>query len=520
MTGGSYNRLAVLILSDLAWRLNLLSLKPVYSFFVLLTAALLLSCANGIPEFDPYKEASPAPGVEWEPSEKELREAFQLEALPALPEELEAQADQLTLSQLVDVALVNNPTTQQAWEDARAAAAAWAVARGLYYPQVGGVGNYAYSKSGGSSTGTDPFKEQYGSIGLSLNYLLFDFGGREAEIDAARLALVNANWNHNQAIQNVLNAVAVGYYNYIGSKALVVADETNLEEAQTSLDAAKLRLEAGVGTLPDVLQARATLAQVQLDLVEDTGNVEIYRGELATVVGWPANTEFDVSGETGDFPVALLETNVNDLIEVGMNNRPDLAAVQANVREMEAELREAKSEFFPVISATAQLLRWWVKPESSTSEYFTNYLVGLQLQVPIFQGFTIINTVREVSAELESARAALRLQEQIVINDVWDAYFNFRTAVQSLDAADNLLESAEESYGASLARYRSGVGDIVELLQAQTTLAEARAERVQAGTDIFTSYADLINAIGTELPSPDLPGDLNPVEEGGGSQNE
>jgi len=498
----------------------LLSSKPALYFLALLSAAFMLSCANGVPEFDPYKEASSGPGVEWKPSEKELREAFQLEELPAVPEELETDIDKLTLSQLVDIALINNPTTQVAWEDARAAAAAWAQARGLYYPQIGGEGTYAYGKGGGSSIGIGSYEEQYGYLGLSLNYLLFDFGGREAEIDAARLALINANWNHNQAIQNVLNTVAVNFYDYIGSKALVTAYETNLEEAKTSLDAAELRLEAGVGTLPDVLQARATYAQVELDLVEARGNVEIYRGLLATAVGWPANTRFDVIETAGYYPVGLLESSVDDLIDVGMKNRPDLAAVKATVREMEAEVRLAKSEFFPTISATAEVLRWWVKPQDSTSDYFTNYLVGLQLTVPIFQGFTIINTVREANADLDSARAALRLQEQIVINDVWEAYYNFRTTVQSLNAANDLLESAEESYDASLTRYRSGVGDIVELLQAQTTLAQARAEQVQAGTDIFTSYADLINAMGTELPDEDIPEDSDSGYEGGMNQNE
>jgi outer membrane protein TolC len=185
-----------------------------------------------------------------------------------------------------------------------------------------------------------------------------------------------------------------------------------------------------------------------------------------------------------------------------MNNRPDLAAVQASVREKQAELKEAKSEFFPEISATGQVFRFWVRPDGQASEFFTNYLLGVQLQVPIFQGFTLINAVRQASAELQSAKAALRLQEQIVIDDVWEAYYMFRTAVQSLEAADVLLQSSLESYDASLARYRSGVGDIIELLNAQTTLAEGRAEQVQATTDIFTSYANLINAMGTEIPSP------------------
>ena len=485
-------------------------------FFIALAAILhLVSCAGGVPEFDPYKEASQAPGEAWVPSEEERTKSFELEELPAMPEELKPDEEKLTLSQLVDFALINNPTTQVAWQDARAAAAVWAQARGLYYPQIGGTANYAYARGGGSSTGSDPYREQYANVGLSLSYLLFDFGGREAQIDAARLALINANWNQNDAIQNVLNTVAVLYYGYIGSKSLVAAFETNLEEANTSLEAADLRLEAGVGTLPDVLQAKAQLSQVELDLVAAQGNVEIYRGQLATAVGWPANISYNISDDVNEPPVEALSDNVNDLIDIGMKNRPDLAAVQATVREQEALLREAKSQFFPTISAGAQVVEWWVKPEGSTRDYFTNYLVGLQLQVPIFQGFTIINSVREARAQLESAKAALKLQEQIVINDVWNAYFDFRTSVQSLNAAGNLLESATESYEASLARYRSGVGDIIELLNAQTTLAQARDEYVQSKTDIFTTYADLVNAIGTELPSPGAPEGEIPPGEGG-----
>ncbi len=481
--------------------MNLSIFKFICTYSAILTMVITVSCSHGTPEFDPYKKASPAAGEEWVPSEKEREKSFELEELPTIPQELGPESDSLTLSQLVDIALANNPTTQIAWEDARAAAAAWAKARGLYYPQVSGSAGYFYAKDGGSSAGGDAFKEQYGNVGLTLSYLLLDFGGREAEIDAARLALVNANWNQNQAIQNVLNKVVISFYDYIGSKALVIADETNLEEAQTSLQAADLRLEAGVGTLPDVLQARATLAQVQLDLVEDRGNVEILRGELATSVGWPSNTVFDVSDPAEDLPLDALADNVNDLINVAMENRPDLAAVQASVREAEAELRQAKSAFFPEISATGQLFRFWVRPDGGTSEYFTNYLLAVQLQVPIFQGFTLINSVRQANAQLESAKAALKLQEQIVIDQVWAAYYNFRTAVQSLEAANVLLESSIESYNASLERYQNGVGDIVELLNAQTTLAEARAEQVQTTTDIFTSYANLINAIGTEIPS-------------------
>jgi outer membrane protein TolC len=101
---------------------------------------------------------------------------------------------------------------------------------------------------------------------------------------------------------------------------------------------------------------------------------------------------------------------------------------------------------------------------------------------------------------LEAARAALRAKEESVIADVWSAYYNVHTAAQQVETSDTLLASSEESYEVSLARYRAGAADIVELLNAQSQLASARAQRVTAQTSLFTSYAELVHAIGASLP--------------------
>ncbi|MGB7290643.1 MAG: TolC family protein [Thermodesulfobacteriota bacterium] len=491
------------------------------NFYILILILLFTSgCAQGFPELNPSKEASTAPGKEWKPRTGEYSEFFPTEELAGVPQDLQKVINELTLSQLVDVALVNNPTTLQAWEHAKAAAAAWAVARGIYYPQLGGSAEYAYNKGGGEAKGLNRYKEQYGQVGATLNYLLLDFGGRSAQAQAARQALLNANWNHNQAIQDVLLIVASAYYKYIGNKAQTRADEVSLEEAKISLEAAELRLEAGVGTLPDVLQAKATMAQVQFDLVADRGAVETSRGALATAVGWSADTEFDVAAEASDLPLKALQQNVEDLIVTAKKNRPEFAAVEAFVRQREAELREAQSNRFPQLFAVGQIARWWVRPDGLSSDYFTNYLVGLQLQIPIFQGFALVNAVREARANLKAAQAALLVEEQAVIQDVWNAYYNFRTAAQQLEASEVLVASAKESYDASLARFRSGVGDIVELLNAQTLLAEARAEMVQSRTNMFTSYAGLVHAIGAELPSVSDVNTIGDPESATGTENE
>jgi outer membrane protein len=133
-----------------------------------------------------------------------------------------------------------------------------------------------------------------------------------------------------------------------------------------------------------------------------------------------------------------------------------------------------------------------------------SYYGGLSLQIPIFEGFSLRNNIRAAKARVKASRADLRQKEESVISDVWSAFYNMQTAAQQVDSSETLLISSKESFRVSLARYRAGVAEIVELLNAQSTLTSARAQRVQAQTDLFISYAELMHAIGAELPADGL----------------
>jgi outer membrane protein TolC len=412
--------------------------------------------------------------------------------------DLEPFAAKLTLPQFIDVALEINPTTRQAWEQARVAAAAWAQARGSYYPSLNATLS-GTRLEGGPSSGTAGFAETEWQGQLTLSYLLLDFGGRSAQAEAARQALFNANWNHDQAIQDVLRNVAQAYYTHLGARAQLASDEASLAEARKSLQATEERRRAGVGTLADVLQAQATEAQVRVVLETNRGAVEISHGQLATAVGWPANMAFGVADEPEELPIDAIGRNVEDLIAQAQRNRADLAAVQAFVQQQEAQLRQASSALWPQLLANGSAGHEIIRGPTDTEN--TLFQAGLGIQIPIFQGFTLRNAVQGARAQLEAARAALQLQLQTVIADVWAAYYNFRTAAGQLEASQTLLASSTQAYDAAMARYRAGVGGIVELLTAQTQLARARAQRVQAQTNLFTSYAELVHAIGAELPA-------------------
>ena len=466
-------------------------------------AMAFLGCTKAMPELDPNKFVSTAPGKAYEVIREEKPDSLPSEKPPGMSDELRPSGHKLTLAQLVDVALRINPSTQEAWDRARSAAAQWGAVRGDYYPTISG--DVSGTAIGGSARGV------YGQVGVSLSYLLLDFGGREASVESARQVLAAANWNHNQAIQDVLRNVPQAYYNYIGYKAQVRASEASLKEALTSLNSTKQRRKAGVSTIADVLQARSNADQVRLTLVANRGGEQVSRGELATAVGWPANIDFDVAVEPEDLPLSRMEQNTKELINLALRDRPDLESARAAVRQGKADLDKAESDLWPKLVATGNVGWTGINARMSGSHgAFENedvdssnisYYGGLALQFPIFEGFSLRNKVRAAKSDLEVARAALRAKEVEVISDVWKSYYNVRTAAQQVETSKTLLVSSKESYRVSLARYRAGAADIVELLNAQSLLVSARSQEVEARTDLFTYYAELVHAIGADLPS-------------------
>jgi outer membrane protein len=406
--------------------------------------------------------------------------------------------ERLHLDQLLDVALRTNPQTERAWSEAHVALAEWDVQRGRYLPRVYGnvsIVDHRAPETDGKQPPVEPVREP----GISIDYLLFDFGKRAAAVESARQLLFSANWRYDQQVQDVLLRVAAAYYALIGSEARTAADEENLADARLVLRAADERLAVGTGTIVDVYQARAGVARVELDLATDRGAVESARGALATAVGWPANTRFAVAALPADVPLDLVEDDVDQLIVRAQRLRPELGAARAEVLRDDAQVSGARASFLPELVAGASYNRQAPQFGGPNAGAYDQYRYGIEVNVPVFEGFQRWNALRAAEARRAASSAALRDRTQLVIAEVWDAYAAFRTAVARVRASQVLLASARESYAAALATYRDGVGDVVELLNGLAQLAVARAASIDARTDLFTSHAVLLRAIGEDV---------------------
>lgn len=457
----------------------------------------MAGCAHVQPERSIASAVSPAPAVPWSPPA-----AGQMPQAPAskleIPPEYMKTGAILSLPQLVDVALRNNPVTSEAWHFARAAAAEVGVKRAEFFPVLEIDGFLTRQRTSAAGGPLAFLGTTYGPS-AALDWLLFDFGGRTADVAEAQAALFAADWGHNAAIQDVVLQVAQAYYTYLNDKALVIARQANLEEARRNLDAAEERHRAGVATIADVLLARTSVSQAELNLQVAQGEVQVIRGALATAVGVPATVPVDVGNLPEDLPLDRLSKDVDELIAQAAAGRPDLAARRFDAQAAEQHIQSVRAEGLPKLVASGTLSRsFYLSPGSLP--YSDNYAGSILLRVPIFTGLDTVYNTRKAKEEAALAKAtAVKTQDEVTL-DVWTSYYAVKTAAQTVKTSRDLLASAGQSADVEQGRYKEGVGSILDLLSAQASLANARAQDVEARSLWFLAMARLAHATGALLP--------------------
>lgn len=467
-------------------------------------AAVLLLAAAGctaIPERTVKSAVSPEPAQPWSPPAKAAMPPAPVQKAPvAVPEDYLRPGTTLSLAQLVDVGLHANPVTRAAWASARAAAADVGAKRSTYFPTFEIDGEILREKTPlGNGPGAFQLLQTTYGPSVAATWLLFDSGGREADVEEATRGLYAANWTHNAAIQDVVLNIAQAYYQYLNAKALVVARQASLDEARRSLDAAEERHRAGVATIADVLQARTSVSQAELELQDMQGQVQIIRGALATAVGVPANLPVDVGDLPSELPLDMVQKTVDELIAKAVAERPDLAASRFTALAAQSKIQSVQAEGLPKLSAAAtgnRTFHWTSGPDP----FSTNYSALLLLRIPIFTGFDVAYRTQKAKEEAEAAGATSERVEDQVILDVWSSYYAMKTATQRVHTTRDLLASATQSADVSDGRYKAGVGSILDLLTTQASLAQARAEEVQARSLWFLAMAQLAHATGALVP--------------------
>ncbi len=454
-----------------------------------LAAAVCGACASAT-------DTPKAPETRWSPPAGAVPPRPTPPAPPpeAAPEKLANRT--ISLYEAIDVALANSPETRQSWLLTQSAAADVGSRRSAYYPFIEADASGVRQKQSAFGGAFTVLSTTY-NPSLNLNWLLLDLGGRGADVEEAKRRLWAADFTHNAAMNDLVLGVAQAYYSYQGARALLVAQEASLKQAQENYAAAEERHRAGVATIADVLQARTVLSQQKLAYDQVSGQIQTFRGQLATALGVPVNLPVDAADLPADVHEEASVASVDRLIEVAQTARPDLAAARARAQAAHAHVTSVRSAGLPSLSASALAARNYYDFTGETLPNVTNYSVGLFLRVPLFTGLKTLYDTRSAEALARATDAGAETYAQQVLFQVWNSYFGVRTAAQQVHASQDLLESAKESAEVARGRYREGVGSILDLLTAETALANALAQDVTSRAGFLLAVAQLAHDTGS-----------------------
>jgi len=413
------------------------------------------------------------------------------------------------LPRLIDLAERSNPDTRVAWEKARQAARAVGLSESSYYPYLAASASAAYEQELTAITTVFAAQAQTVDTTLEMKWLLFDFGGRKAELSAAREQLMVANMGFNATHQKIVFAVTKSFYDLNTAKEQVAVAQSSLSAANTVGAAAQARFDHGLATKPDVLQAQQQTAQAVYDLEAARGSLSDAEIALADSLGILPNPDLKVAAvpekQFADNP----DESLDELVDRALSQRPDLVAKLATLRARQDAVRKARTEYYPKVSLDAGA--GWSKLDLSAfgSPYVDNskpvYGVGLAIELPIFDGFSRRNKLKVAESELRAAESELNGSRDAAVREVWRSYTDLRTALRKQESAEKLLAAAESAFDATLQSYQNGLETYVDVATAQRNLTAARSTVVDARSAIFTSTAALAYSVGDlARPNPQL----------------
>ncbi|ACB69172.1 outer membrane efflux protein (plasmid) [Burkholderia ambifaria MC40-6] len=419
----------------------------------------------------------------------------------------------LKLEEAIDRALCKNPKTREAWANVKVQAAAVGTAKSAYLPTATASWQKVREDQITDVTGHPALSvDNLSTIqtwSVSLNWVLYDFGGRKAALRNATQLLAAARANQNAALQEIFSTVATDYYAAQAAAGKLASARETEQNARDSFVAAAARVRNGVAAITDQLQAQTSYAQATYNRAKAEGELQASLGTIASDMDENPALSISIPDVLeGATPDREFVESAAALIDEAERLHPSVAAAQAQLEAAVAKEEQTRAEGLPTISFVGKYSRnnqpatlgLGQPPFPATGR---DWYFGIQVQVPLFEGFSRIYKTREAHAQVEVQQSALDKAKQQVGLDVWKSYQSLKTDTQNLQNTDSLLEIARKSFDAARHRYNAGVGNILELLNAQSSLSDATRQRIQALTDWRAARLQLGAKIG-RLGLPDV----------------
>jgi outer membrane protein len=327
---------------------------------------------------------------------------------------------------------------------------------------------------------------QRAAAGATVNQLLTDFGRTTNLISSASLAAKAENQNAIATKEQILLAVDQAFYNALQSHAILTVAQQTVSDRQTVADQVGALFKNKLKSELDFSFANVNLAQAKLLLLDAQNNENASLASLSAVLGFPSLQNFQLAEDTT--ATSPPQSNVDDLISTALMVRPEILSLQFQSESAKKFQTAERDLLLPDIRALGAAGDTPVRNPILSSSYWA---VGVNVEIPIFNGFLFTAREREAALKTQATQERLRDLRDRISRDVRTSWLNATTAFDRLAVTQQLLEQANLALNLAQARYKLGLGSIVELSQAQLQQTQAQISDAQAGYDYRLALAVL-----------------------------
>ena len=401
----------------------------------------------------------------------------------------------LTLDEALQIALENHPSIKVSKEQIDTQQAVVGQQMAAYYPLVNMTNGFQTGTQAGSNVGVADRSFETYIIRTGVNMILYNFGKREGNVQSARDTLDATNFNYKTTVDGVIFFVKQSYFTYLGLRAIVKVREETVKSRQLLARQAQGFYDVGTRARIDVARAESNLYLAEADLITAQNQVKVAWAIFKNSLGVRVLPERPLVEDVTMTPV---QYSLDQAKELAFASRPELKSFDARRKAQDQLIAVARRGHLPDLLFDANYRRSnsSVVENTNTFPLLGGWQVGLNLLIPIFDGFRTTNRVQETLHTYYQIKSQEELQWQQVALDVEQAYLRLVELQERIKANEAAASAAKENLDLANGRYEVGVGSIIEATDAQNLYTEAQTTYIRTLYDYKIAEAQLIRAIG------------------------
>jgi len=423
-----------------------------------------------------------------------LKKSIFISTICALALSSNLNAKQFSLDELIDIAVSNNANIEVSKNQEKVKEQELKKAKSAYLPKLTASADTGYYDiEAGNQDGNAS------SFTLGASQLLYDFGKTSSSIDASEHNLDASSKDIDVSKQSTVLQIKQAYYDILNDYQQILVSKESVKLDELQLSQAKEYFKAGIRTQIDITNAQLQLSNSKLKLVQNEYSLKNANAKLISILGTKIDENIEVKEPSYNIKklaknASLKYKSLEELVELGLVNRPEIKKYEALIKTNKASLENANSQYYPTLDVSASYND--KKSDDIASLDSDQTAVLLNLKWNLYTGGTREADKKIALTNLNTTHKQLQQQKLEITQDITSAYYNTKQSFDSIKIGLLSLNLATKNLDLATQRYKAGLNDLLEVNDAKLEYTQSKSTLVNAYYTYLTSIANLEYSLG------------------------